>query len=221
MGIYIFNGIEWIKYYGILYGITLNLYNVKPTIYDIMRHNKIHNMINISQYYNIKDIYEYGISFADHYGRFDVERFLFQHNKQRHEWFKRFRLLMNIDENAIKHNKKMQTKLRKECEAILQCGWILYGKCELFWGELIENSTQLLLYKDNKNEKRKKLLKQLDLLEYDHIKRTENRDKQSKFKYGFKINGIALYCKSINERGKWVDRCNYIIKEFRSETDKE
>ena len=128
---------------------------------------------------------------------------------------------MEIDENAIKHNKKMQTKLRKECEQILQCGWILYGKCELFWAELIENSTQLLLYKDNKNEKRKKLLKQLDLLEYDNIKRTENRDKQSKFKYGFKINGIALYCKSINERGKWVDRCNYIIKEFRSETDQE
>eukprot|EP01084_Bolivina_argentea_P083119 150504_1 len=229
------NGIEWIQYYGILYGSTLNFYKEKPTISDIMRHKSIYNMINISQFYDIAEfkmdttddtvnvngnIYEYGITFADHCGQFGAEHFLFDIKQERHEWYKRLKLLMVIDQNVIEKHKKMKTMKRSQCKCITQCGWILYGKDDLFWVELMENSTELLLYQDNRNEKDKTVLRSIDLLQHERVKCVDSPDKNTLFRYGLKIDGVALYCISINERAKWVTHCDYIIKQVTVETEK-
>ncbi len=161
-------------------------------------------------------------SFADPCGKFDIERVLFEQEKDRHDWYKRYKLVMIIDENIINENKTKKPLERSHTtiECLLHSGWILYGRSALYWMELMENSSELLLYKDNKNEKDKKVLRYIDLIHHEHVKSVDNPDRNTRFRYGLKIDGITLFLKSINDRAKWVTHCEFIVKQTNNKSNK-
>eukprot|EP01084_Bolivina_argentea_P098335 176723_1 len=107
-----FNGNDLIKYYGILHGVTLNLYVSKPINNDITKHRNIYDMMNMSQFYDLDkykidesdEKYQFGITFADHFGEFDIECFMFENEFSQNKWYEAFKSVMDIDQDIINNN---------------------------------------------------------------------------------------------------------------------
>lgn len=233
-----FDGLKLRKYWGMLNGPTLSLYRHKPSPNVSSTSNVAYDLINISGFYDVRQYeldddserYRFGITFADQWGDFDVEYFMLKSQREQTRWFNAFKSVMRIDQNIIRYNRKHRIPARRDMVRMVHCGWVLYGD-SIYWMELFIEGTELMLFRDDRNERPKLMITRDDLMHYDGVELMYDGDhgngSNTRFRFGFMLQSddsesdLVVYCRSDHDRAQWMAHCDYIIANGSSPLPKE